>query len=125
MTARKAMGTSVLEPLRRIALRHADVVEDVACKGTAVESAAFKIRGRMFLSLRPAAAMVKLDGSLSEAVRLARAEADRYRPGSQAWTTITLGDCPAPPIALMERWIAESYDLMAAAKPARKARKKQ
>src|SRR5713226_4595552 len=42
-----------LRALRRAALRHPDVEEGLACKGTVIESVTFKVQGKAFLFLRP------------------------------------------------------------------------
>ena len=109
----KTTGSNTLNALGRMALRHPGVEVGVACKGTAAESATYKVNGRAFLFVRPAAAMFKLGESAMEPARFAEKEPGRYVPSSSGWTTVKRpGDAPLPMDA-MERWIAESYRLMA------------
>jgi hypothetical protein len=112
--------------LRAIALRQVNVEEGVACRGTAVESHAFKVRKRTFLFAREAEMMLKLAGSLPEAQKLASQDPSRYKAGLGGWVTVKLGANGLPPQELLKRWVAESYGLMApVAKTAeRKAPKK-
>jgi hypothetical protein len=99
--------------VRTAALGLPGVEEGVACEGTAVESRTFKIRKKAFLFVRRANVMLKLGASADEAAGLASKDA-RYRIGAGGWLTVTLGDRTAPPpLALMTRWIAESYRLYA------------
>jgi hypothetical protein len=83
--------------------------EGIACKGTAVESSAFKARKKTFLFLSAAHARLKLRESLVEAAELATKEPSRYEVGSLGWIKITLGHAPDPPLDLLKRWIDESH----------------
>src|SRR5262245_43774043 len=95
--------------LREVALRHADVVEGVACEGTVIEKRTLKVDGKAFLFLGPGDAMLKLAESAAEAARLSQDEPGRYRIGSGGWTKITFGPDAPPDLAVLARWIAESY----------------
>jgi hypothetical protein len=108
--------------LQRSAQRHAGVEEGIACAGTAVESRTFKVNSRAFLFLRPQDARLKLADSLPEAVALAATSPDVCRAGSGGWVHVNFspGDL-LPPIAMLERWIAESYRLMGGGDPQRKS----
>ncbi len=121
MASPKSAGSREVQALRKAALRHPDVEETVACQGTSVESASFKVKGKAFLFLRAGTAMVKLDKSRAEAARLAAKAPDRCKAGAQGWTTITLGGDSAVPPELLKRWIDESYALMAAPKGLRRS----
>ncbi len=93
-------------------MRHPGVDEGIACKGTAAESSAFKVRNKTFLFARETQMMVKLDESLPEATRLAQEDPSHYRVGS-GWVTVKFGSLPAR--EMLVRWIAESYRIMAGA----------
>lgn len=113
-----------LATLGAMALRHASVEIGVACKGTAAECVTYKVNGKAFLYVRPAAVMVKLKESVAAAADFASKEPGRYSAGAGGWVTVRRpADSPLP-MDVMERWIAESYGLMAAA-PAKAARKKR
>lgn len=116
-TASEADAT--IETLRRVALGHADVEEGLSCKGTAIESATFKVNGKAFLFLRPGTAMLKLGASLEEASRLAAEKPSCYKVGSGAWVTIALANPKELSMEVLSRWIAESHKLFAA--PQKKA----
>jgi hypothetical protein len=100
--------------LRTLALAYPEVGEGVACEGTALEKSTFKARNKAFLFLGTADMMVKLGDSLAEAVGLASEEPDRYKVGAHGWVTVSFDDRELPPIDLLERWIDESYRLIAA-----------
>jgi len=104
--------------LRKIAAKYPGVEETIACKGTAVESSAFKAGKKTFLFVRAADARLKLEKSLPEAASLAKKEPGRYEAGAMGWIKVQLGPEP-PPLDLLKRWIDESYRLMAAAAPAK------
>ncbi len=104
---------STIETLRRTALGHPDVEEGLSCKGTAIESATFKVNGKAFLFLRPGTAMLKLDASLAEASKLAAEKPDGYKVGSGAWVTIALSNPKELSMEVLARWIAESHKLFA------------
>lgn len=108
---------AAFEALRRAALAHPGVEEKVACRGTALESASFRVGGKAFLFLSPGKAMVKLDGSREEASEIAAC-----KTGAGGWTTVDLASDEAPATSLLVRWVAESRALFAAgaAKPKRR-----
>jgi hypothetical protein len=114
----------VVVALRRAALRHPDVEESVACKGTPIESATFKIGGRAFLFLRSGRVMVRLDRSQEEAAGLAQKKPERYKIGSGGWATVTFEGPKDVSIRLLERWVSESYGVLASGGASRKAKHK-
>ena len=117
--------TSTFEALRKAALAHPDVEESLACKGTAIESASFRVSGKAFLFLSPAKAMVKLDRSREQASELEAESPDACKTGAGGWTTIALAAPSRPSLATLRAWIAESYGSFAQAKAAkRKTRRK-
>lgn len=104
-----------LSALRAAALALPGVEEGVACAGTALESSTFKARGKSFLFLRAKELRLKLEASLAEAVKLAKTSGGACQAGAGGWVKVTFGD-GAPPVARLERWLGESYRLMAGAK---------
>lgn len=111
---------ATMDALWAAATRHPRVEAGVACAGTAVESRTAKVGGRAFLFLRTQDARFKLAASAAEASR----EGSGCKVGAGGWCHVVLGAAGAPPLAVMERWIAESYGLMAASAPAKKKAKK-
>jgi hypothetical protein len=97
--------SKTVQALRAAALRHADVEEAVACKGTAVESASFKVRKKAFLFLSASHARVKLDASIAKARKLG------CDVGKLGWVKVDLVT-KTPPLGTLRAWIAESYRLM-------------
>ena len=89
-----------------------EVAEEIVC-----EKAAFKARGKGFLFLGSddsfCNALLKLGASLPEAARLAAGMPSCYKVGGHNWVTATFRHDRAPPRGLMERWIDESYRLLA------------
>ncbi|MFO0635722.1 MAG: hypothetical protein U0168_23015 [Nannocystaceae bacterium] len=93
------------------------VTEDVACKGTALESTSYKLGGRAFLFVqRKHGALVlrlKLAASADAAVRAGGTA------GAHGWVTLTV---PAEdPATALQGWVHESRELVAGAKPAKPA----
>ena len=101
-----------MNALRRIALRYPEVEEGIACKGTALECATFKARTKAFLFVGQSEARVKLHESLTEAAALAAQEPGLYQVGGHGWVKVTF-DGKSFPLDVMERWIDESYRLLA------------
>lgn len=104
------------------ATRDHNVTKDVACKGTALESTAFKLGGKTFLFLQQKdgayIARLKLNRSLAEAKRLG------HEVGANGWVKITIAAIDPP--AILEPWIEESRVAVAGAAtpPTRSERKK-
>lgn len=109
-----------VQALRKFAMKHDDVEEGIACAGTALECATFKTNKKAFLFLGTANARLKLQDSLAEAAKLAKAEHDRYKAGANGWVEVKFAGDEAPPLDVMTRWIDESYQLMAAPLSAKK-----
>lgn len=124
MTERQSSSDRAMQAMRRAALRHADVEESVACKGTAIESSRFKVGGRAFLFLRSGRVMVRLDRSQKEASSLAEKKPKSYKVASGGWTTVSFEDPKDVAIKLLEKWISESYGVAASAGTSKKTRHK-
>jgi hypothetical protein len=116
----KAAGLAAT--LKKIALRQADVEETIACKGTAIESAAYKTRKKSFLFVGADVARLKLDASVGEAKKLSKEGACEV--GAGGWVAVRFGPA-APPAGVLERWVGESYELFAGSRPAAAGRKKK
>ena len=99
------------QALRSFALRLPETVEGVACQGTALEKRTIKARTKAFVFLGVSDAMLKLSDSLGEA------QASGHNVGAHGWVTVTFGaGLSAPERERMERWIEESYRLIASKK---------
>jgi hypothetical protein len=99
--------------LRQRALQYPEAEEGIACEGTALEKRTIRARGKAFLFLGAADAMLKLSASLPEATALAAAEPGRYEVGAHGWATISFGDVASLPVEVLLRWVDESYRLLA------------
>jgi hypothetical protein len=102
-----------MQALRRAALRYPGTEEGVACEGTPVESRTVKARNKAFVFLTIGHARLKLRDSLPEATKLAQKRPDQLQVGSGGWVKASLGADGSTPIDVLERWIGESYRLMA------------
>lgn len=111
--ATKQKGDSRTAALRRIALRCPEVEEGIACKGTALECAAFKARKKTFLFLGAAEIKVKLNKSLNEAAKFEAKDAGCCKVGANGWVAVYLDSEHCPPLDVLQRWIDESYRLNA------------
>ena len=109
MRGRTTKASRFQQALRAVAMQCPGAEEGIACKGTAVESSAFKARKKTSLFLSAAHARLELRESLAEAAELATKEPSRYEVGSLGWIKITLGHAPDPPLDLLKRWIDESH----------------
>ena len=56
---------------------------------------------------------LKLKDSLTEAKKLAKKDPDQYEVGGIGWVKVTYSRDKSPPRGLMERWIDESFRLLA------------
>ncbi len=113
-----------MKAMRAVAMKLPDVDEGVACEGTPIEKRTVKVKGKAFLFLGTGDAMLKLEGSLAAASKLAEKMPARYRVGKGGWVKIVFGDDDGPLSAVVTKWIAESHSLMSAAAPKKKAKAK-
>jgi len=95
--------------LRKHALGYPDVKEEIACKGTKVESAVFKVKKKSFLFLGNGVLRLKLTSSLPDAVKLAKKEAARYNAGAGGWVKVTYGPDQPLQLDVLKKWVEESY----------------
>src|SRR4051812_32250518 len=102
MTPKQAVAA-----LRRAASELAEVEEGVACAGTTLEAATFRINKKVFLFVNENNARLRLLASRKEAEQLAKAEPQRFVIGPQGWAKILLAE--PPELELLLRWLQESY----------------
>ena len=112
----KIMAIEAVARLSATALGHSGTEEGIACAGTVIEKRTIKTGGKAFLFLGLKDLMLKLANSLPEAEHLAAAEPGNYKAGRGGWVSARLADGDCPPLAMIERWIAESHGLFADAK---------
>lgn len=99
--------------LRNAAMRYPGTEEGVACEGTPIESRTVKARNKAFLFLRVDHARLKLRESLPEANKLATKQPGRLQVGAGGWVKATLTNDGTTQLDVLERWIGESYRLIA------------
>lgn len=112
-----------MKALRAIALKYPACEEGIACKGTALECATFKVGGKAFLFLGRADIRLKLGESLPEAAKLAKKEPERFNAGAGGWVKVMYGEDHPLPLDVVKRWIDESYGLMAPKQPTSKPKR--
>lgn len=120
------MSTRTIQAFKRAAMQHPDVEEGIACKGTVLESSAFKARKKTFLFLRSTQARLKLRESLPEATLLASKEPALYSVGSLGWVLVKLDADTAVPPERIKEWVGESYRVVVgepAAPPAKRGKR--
>ncbi len=107
-----ATTKQVTEALRKLALKYPEANEGVVC-----DKSSFKAgkKGFFFMGVHGDAfdIKVKLDASLPEAEQLVAKDGDTYGVGGAGWTSATFTGGKTPPKGLMEKWIDESYRLLA------------
>ena len=103
---------SHLETLKAVASAYPETDEGTSCNRIAI-----KVRKKNFVFLGDKddklVLMVKLGPSLGEAEALAQDEPERYDVGSAGWVTVRYELDRELPKGLFERWIDESFRLLA------------
>jgi hypothetical protein len=101
-----------VDALRSLALKFPETEESVVCN-----KSAFKAGGKGFLFIGSDDAtynvMVKLGVSLPEATKLQSKDPAMCKVGAHGWVTVTLPLDQAAPANLFERWVHESFQLVA------------
>lgn len=101
-----------LEAWRTAALKCPETVETPSCSNVA-----FKARKKAFFFMGAKdegyLCRLKLGDSLDEAAKLAKAEPERYEVGLHGWMAIRFPHDETPPEGLLERWMDESFRLLA------------
>jgi hypothetical protein len=113
MTKASDHACNWIQDLRDIALKYPEAQEGIACAGTALESHTVKVRNKAFLFLGKSDVMIKLGESVTEATKLASKTPDQYKVGAHGWVKVMFSDGNPPPPGLLERWIDESYRMLA------------
>jgi hypothetical protein len=113
MTRQRSALSRTVQALRELALRYPEAQEGIACAGTSAERRTVTARNKAFLFLGVDNVMLKLRESLAEAASLAAEEPSRYKVGAHGWVTASLSEDGAPPLSLLEKWVDESYRLVA------------
>jgi len=112
LVKRPTIPVATAQLLRRIALAYPETEESVVCA-----KAAFKARGKSFLFAgvddSGCNIMLKLGDSLPEATALAKESPDCYIVGAHGWVTTKFANGQSPPAGLFEKWIDESFRLLA------------
>jgi hypothetical protein len=72
-----------------------------------------KVGDKAFLFLRQREARLKLGASLAEAAALAKKAPERCEAGKGGWVKVVIEDDDVTPLALLQRWVKESYALLA------------
>jgi hypothetical protein len=99
--------------LKKLAMRLPHVEEGIACAGTALESPTVTAGGKAFLFLGEKDVRLKLGDSIGEANMLAAKAPGFCEVGAHGWIKLTLSaDVPLSK-EVFERWIGESYRLIA------------
>ena len=101
-----------MRDLRKIALQYPETDAGASCN-----KVAYKARGKSFLFVGADGdawnAMFKLGDSIDELRKLAKKAPDRYNVGKTNWVTLVFPHKEAPSVADLERWIDESFRLIA------------
>lgn len=107
----ESFAFEMTQTLRDFALAYPEVSEGASCVNRA-----FKARKKnfVFLGEKPnlIRVMVKLGPSLDEANALAETD-DTLSVGTAGWTTLLFAPDQGPPVERLQRWIDESYRLLA------------
>ena len=99
--------------IRELAMRFPESSE-----GTSCVNRAFKAGGKNFVFLGEKGALrLKLDASVPELVERSESD-DRYEVGTHGWTKVIFDAADAPAFEDLERWITESFLLLAPKKVA-------
>lgn len=102
----------VVKALRDHALSFPGVNESDSCVKRAFRA---RTKGFLFLGEKPDSynVMLKLGDSVDEAVGLTEERSERWSVGKFNWVTMHFDNDEVPPDGLLERWIEESYRLLA------------
>lgn len=109
MTRMGTTDSELVQLLRTVALVYPGAEEGIACKGTALESSAFKVGNRTFLFMNRDYVRVKLRESLAEALQLESKERGRCEVGASGWVKVNFGNEKTLPLDLLKRWVNERY----------------
>jgi hypothetical protein len=104
------------QAVSKIASGLPDVVQSIACEGTAIESSSWGVKKKNFLFLGLKGGCytlrLKLAASVPEAKKLMKQDPERFNIGVGGWAKVTFGEAEKAPVELLRRWIAESHRLI-------------
>jgi len=104
---------ALLAAMAEFALRYPEVTEGVACAGTPIESRTVLTGKRAFVFLRRKEVRMKVGDAFAEVAALAEAQPNRYEAGKGGWIKVVLEAGADPTADEWQRWIDESFRLMA------------
>ena len=113
MAGGEPKDNAVTTRIRAHALRYPGTSEKGVCVNRAIQAGT---KSFVFMGVKPTGHYdfrLKLADSYSEAESLAEEHPDRYVPGKHGWTHVKYGPKDKPPRGLLERWVDESYRLIA------------
>jgi hypothetical protein len=112
MPKKSAAQSDPTAAIRALALSYPETTEGIVCNRSS-----FKAKGKafVFMGLEEEGydVMLKLDASLQEAAELERKQPDNYHVGGHNWVTAKFARNESPPTGLLERWLEESFRLLA------------
>ena len=111
-----ANQASPSDPLPRLvahALALPEARADVACKGTPIEARTVTVRKKAFVFFGKNDLRLRLRESVERARALAAGEMPRLEVGKFGWVKLPYSDPSEIPVDLLERWIEESYRVLA------------
>lgn len=105
-------SNELADHLGRVALSYPGVETGPSCNNMAYKAAG---KAFVFVGVRPDRCEVrlKLGASYAEAERLAAASPSVWEAGKFGWVKVTLPNGEGAPDGLLERWLEESYRLLA------------
>ena len=95
-----------------------DVTETVACAGTAIEQASFRVGTKSFLFVQAKDGGVVVRLKLSDSMDAVEA-CTEAEVGVGGWVTVRVGAGEKPP-GRLNAWVKESYALSSAPRPSKK-----
>jgi predicted DNA-binding protein (MmcQ/YjbR family) len=104
--------SATMKAIRKIAMKYPETETGTSCNKVSYKAGkkSFVFVGSNETSYN---VMLKVQGNLAEAQVLQAKPPDNYRIGLHGWMTIVLDHKKSPPAGLFERWIDESYRLIA------------
>ena len=112
MSTAQELELTLPRRLRQLALALDQVVETIACQGTALEAASFKVGTKAFLFIGKKDARLKLQASLPTAHAL-MAQSGSVKVGAMNWVTLVFDETLTLETEVLKTWVEESYQLMA------------
>lgn len=110
--AKEPTDNAVTKAWRKFALGYPEAWETGACVNRAFKAGK---KSFLFMGINDEVyhARIRLGDSVKEAEKLAKKNPDNYDVGKFGWTKVTFPRNKKPPKGLLERWIDESYRILA------------